>query len=55
MSEKKAKKIKEDDPKQSEAFRKAVSDLEVAGELNLTDQDAILSGVIKKTKTDNRP
>ena len=39
MTEKKKRPVKEDDPKQSEAFRKAVSDLEAAGELSRTEAD----------------
>ena len=37
---------KEDDPKQSEAFRKAVRDLEAAGELDTTKGDAALEKLL---------
>lgn len=43
MNEKKQQKPKEDDPKQSEAFRKAVRDLEVAGDLDPEKGDAVLA------------
>ena len=47
VSEKKPPKPKEDDPKQSEAFRKAVRDLEVAGDLDPERGDAALAALIK--------
>ncbi len=47
MSEKKPPKPKEDDPKQSEAFRKAVRELEAAGELNLEKGEAALRAIIR--------
>lgn len=40
MTDKKPKKPPETDPDQSERFRKAVRDLEVAGELSPTADDA---------------
>ncbi len=55
MSEKKPKKppkieVKEDDPRQSEAFRKAVSDLEADGELNDTEANEVFERVLSPAK-----
>jgi len=47
MSEKKEKKIKEDDPKQSEAFRKAVYDLEAAGDLNGVEAEKAFEALLQ--------
>jgi hypothetical protein len=47
MTEKKPKKPPETDPDQSERFRKAVRDLEAAGELSPTD-DYDFDGAITK-------
>lgn len=54
MTDKKPKKPPETDPDQSERFRKAVRELEAAGELNPTEAEAaterILVGVRPKAK-----
>ena len=49
MTEKKEA-VTEDDPKQSEAFRKAVRDLEAAGELNDTEAESKLTSVLSHPK-----
>jgi len=46
MTDKKPKKPPETDPDQSERFRKAVRDLEAAGELNPTEADKALGRII---------
>ena len=50
MTDKKPKKPPETDPDQSERFRKAVRDLEAAGELNPTDDafDVAFEKVVKR-------
>ncbi|MGN6364432.1 hypothetical protein [Asticcacaulis taihuensis] len=42
--------VTEDDPKQSEAFRKAVRDLEAAGELNDTEAESKLASILSPQK-----
>jgi hypothetical protein len=49
MTEKKEP-VKEDDPNQSEAFRKAVRDLEAAGELNDTEAESKLTSILSPKK-----
>lgn len=48
MTDKKPKKPPETDPEQSERFRKAVRDLEAAGELNHTAAVEAVDRVLKK-------
>lgn len=45
------KKPPETDPEQSEKFRKAVRDLEAAGELNHTDAEAALEQILSPKPT----
>jgi hypothetical protein len=45
----KDKPIPEDDPKQSDAFRKAVRELEAAGELNPEEGEAALRKLLRRT------
>lgn len=47
MTEKPKAKPKEDDPNQSEAFRKAVRDLEAAGELDPERGEGALEALLK--------
>ena len=49
MMEKKER-MTEDDPKQSEAFRKAVRDLEAAGELNGIEGREKMSALLRNFK-----
>ena len=46
MTDKKAKKPPETDPDQSERFRKAVRDLEAAGELNPTEAEVAIERIL---------
>ncbi len=54
MTEKKQPKPKEDDPTQSEAFRRAVRDLEAAGDLDRERGEDGLEAVLAK-KTQAQP
>lgn len=46
MTDKKPKKVPETDPEQSERFRKAVRDLEAAGELSHIEGERALDRVV---------
>jgi hypothetical protein len=52
MSEKPKAKPKEDDPNQSEAFRKAVRELEAAGELNPEKASDAINVILRKNRKD---
>lgn len=55
MTDKKPKKPPGTDPDQSERFRKAVRDLEAAGELDLTDEADFERALSRATPVRNRP
>lgn len=46
------KKVQETQAEQSERFRKAVRELIDAGELNPTDADAAVDGLVKRSKVE---
>jgi hypothetical protein len=52
MTNKNLKKVTDTDPDQSERFRKAVRDLEAAGELSPTERefDGALARIVEKTE-----
>jgi chorismate mutase len=50
MTEKHKAAMTEDDPKQSEAFRKAVRELEAAGELNPENAERVFDAIIVPKK-----
>jgi hypothetical protein len=49
MTDKKPRKPPETDPEQSERFRKAVRDLEAAGELSHTDGEKALRQILRRS------
>lgn len=55
MTDKKPKKPPETDPEQSERFRKAVRDLEAAGELSPTAGESALETLLAKASPSTKP
>lgn len=55
MTDKKPKKPPETDPEQSERFRKAVRELEAAGELNPTAGDEALDRILARVEGGRPP
>ena len=55
MTDKKPKKPPETDPDQSERFRRAVRDLEAAGELSPTDGERALDQILRPSAKPSVP